>query len=170
MSKLIVPPADNLPVFELEPPITVDADFLALLQQQEDAENEISSVAATKSWYRAGQGPRPQEGGVFLAGDTLLPLGTPPSGNISSIKFNYDRDGFGGWTNQITVMLYVKNIAGQILKQSDITSSGSGIVNCSGANIPANCRIVLAMKVGNLTGKLYKPPYINGYDCTVYYS
>ncbi|ELI8127080.1 hypothetical protein ACRRQX_000282 [Yersinia enterocolitica] len=112
----------------------------------------------------------PNQGGVWAVNGTLSPLGSTPSGVVDHINYNYDRDGYGSWTSQISVMLIIyNNVTGAQLGTADITASGSGTVTATGAGIPANCRLTLAMKVGNGTDGLFNPPYIDGYDCTVFY-
>ncbi|WNU98964.1 hypothetical protein RS584_14675 [Enterobacter sp. DTU_2021_1002640_1_SI_PRY_ASU_LCPMC_013] len=173
MSKLILPPDVSKKnhhdvVFFNTPPGQEDRELAEIVKKHIEAEQSLGTLAAG-SWYRAGLGPHPVNGGEWVTGSTLSPLGSTPSGKIDHIKYNYDRDRFGSWTSQIGVRLYILTPAGAELGFADITASGSGTINAAGNNYPADCLLALRMKVGNLSGGLFNPPYIDGYDCTVFY-
>ncbi|MCC8380049.1 hypothetical protein [Xenorhabdus sp. PB30.3] len=148
-----------------------DSSLLDLLQQQTEIEDSLAQLAGP-SWYRANSGPKPTQGGMFIPGATLAPLnGQTLSGIVSSILCNYNRLNWAGWQNQITLRLYITTPNSSAAWEAFLdVASGSATVNATGANIPADCRITLQMKVGNITGGLYQPPYISTYDCTVYYN
>ncbi|MEI7412331.1 hypothetical protein [Pectobacterium aroidearum] len=177
MSELIVQPeisvkGNNEIIFVKTLPGDEDTELAEVLKKHIKAESKLNGALAAKalnSWYRSGLGPHPTSGGTWVTNSVLTPSGSP-SGVIDSIKYNYDRDGYGGWASQISVRLYIYNSAGFELGYADITASGSDTIVASGSNIPANCKLVLAMKVGNLNGGIFNPPYIDGYDCTVYYN
>ncbi|HEP8789716.1 TPA: hypothetical protein VDU60_003959 [Pseudomonas aeruginosa] len=176
MSNLIFPEKTSLQEGHIVSLIPVDlakedSALLELLRQQGEHEAVIAQ-RADSTWYRAGFGPTPNQGGIWVSGTTLVPLGgQTPSGTVNSILCTYDRYSWLGWQNQISLRLYITN-ANQTLAWTaplDITS-GSTTVSAAGVSIPANCRITLQIKVGNITGGLYQPPYISSYDCTVSYS
>ncbi|MDX7997741.1 hypothetical protein FE394_00645 [Xenorhabdus sp. Reich] len=148
-----------------------DSSLLELLQQQTQAEESLTQQVGPR-WYRAGSGPRPIQGGVYIPGTTLSPLnGQIPSGIVSSILCNYDRFNWAGWQNQITLRLFITTPDNSAAWEAFLyVANGSTMVSAVGLNIPANCRITLQMKVGNITGGLYQPPYISTYDCTVNYN
>ncbi|MBC8953399.1 hypothetical protein [Xenorhabdus sp. PB62.4] len=177
MNKLILPPDVLLKEGQTVSltPIDLtkeDSSMLELLQQQTEAEDNLAQQAGP-SWYRANSGPKPTQGGVFISGATLAPLsGQNPSGGVvSTILCNYNRLNWAGWQNQITLRLVITTPNNSAAWEAflDVASS-STTVNAAGSNIPADCRITLQMKVGNITGGLYQPPYISTYDCTVYYN
>ncbi|WP_350304569.1 hypothetical protein [Photorhabdus viridis] len=149
-----------------------DSSLLELLQQQIEAEDSLAQLAGS-SWYRAGLGPKPTQGGVYISGTTLVPLNghTPSGGIVSTILCNYDRLNWAGWQNQITLRLFITTPDNSAAWEAFLdVASGSATVNAAGSNVPADCRITLQMKVGNITGGLYQPPYISSYDCRVNYN
>ena len=178
MSKSILLPATadsntNEVAFVKTLPGQEDTALAELIKQHIEAENAVNqpqSNAALRSWYRSGPGPHPTQGGVWVINSVLTPLGSTPSGIIDYIKYNYDRSGFGGWTSKISVALVIRDPYGTQLATTDITASGSNTINVSGENYPANCQLILAMKVGEFTERIFKPPYIDNYDCIVYYA
>ncbi|MCL2891404.1 hypothetical protein [Brenneria tiliae] len=175
MNKLILPPNGIVKSNNVIKPVQIDLEkeepeLSIFLKQLAEAEKSLADTLALSSWYRSGLGPRPTSGGFWVAGSTLAPLGSTPTGVVDHIDYNYDRNGFGNWTSQISVRMVISNAAGTQSWTADLTASGSDTIVTTGANIPANCRLTLQMKVGNLTGGLFNPPYIDGYDCTVFYS
>lgn len=131
-------------------------------------ENDQQINAAKKNWSNVGYGPAPHDGGVWFSNDVLTPPGGV-SGTVSSIKYSYDKTNWGNWTNKISVKLVITNSTGQQLKEYDVTSSANHTINTSGDNIPADCKLTLKMKVGDLPIPLNNPPSISQYRCTVYY-
>lgn len=174
MNKLIFPSEAALDKSQSVAVLPVDLEkedpaLLELLRQQGEYEEQIAQRLAL-SWYRSGLGPNPTQGGIWVSGATLVPMGLP-SGIVSSILCNYTRQNWSGWQSQISLRLYITN-ANQTQAWTaplDVTT-GSTTVSAVGASIPANCRITLQIKVGNITGGLYQPPYVSSYNCTVDYS
>ena len=131
---------------------------------------DLGALTAALSWYRAGTGPNPTQGGVWVPGSTLVPIGTP-SGVVSSILCNYSRQNWSSWQSQISLRLYITNSNQTLAWTAPLNvATGSTTINAIGAGIPASYRITLQIKVGNITGGLYQSPYISSYDCTVSYS
>ncbi|MER2472679.1 hypothetical protein [Photorhabdus laumondii] len=147
-----------------------DSSLLELLQQQIEAEDSLAQLAGPR-WYRSGLGPKPTQGGVYVSGTTLAPGQTPPVGIVSTILCNYDRLNWAGWQNQITLRLLITTPNNSAAWEAFLdVASDSATINAAGSNVPADCRITLQMKVGNITGGLYQPPYISSYDCWVNYN
>ncbi|TDB47601.1 hypothetical protein [Photorhabdus luminescens] len=148
-----------------------DSSLLELLQQQIEAEDTLMQQTGPR-WYRSGFGPKPTQGGAYISGTTLAPSNGPaPSGIVNTIQCTYDRVNWAGWQNQITLRLFITTPDNSTAWEAFLdVASGSATINAAGANVPADCRITLQMKVGNITGGLYQPPYISSYDCWVSYN
>ncbi|MBK0018746.1 hypothetical protein [Kosakonia sp. S42] len=175
MNTLILPPDDLLKKGSTVTPTPVDLSkedpaLLALLTQHAEAEDHLAQLAGP-SWYRAGPGPAPSQGGIFVSGATLLPLsGQIPTGMVDTILCTYDRVRWAAWQAQITLRLFISKPNSALSWTAPLDpNSASTTVNASGANIPANCLLTLQMKVGNITGGLFQPPSISSYDCRVMY-
>lgn len=107
---------------------------------------------------------------MWVGGDVLKPLTTPPaSADVSKINFDYSPQ-FGGWVDQVKVRLYITNPGVTKAWKANVTADSEGTVNTSGKGIPANCRVTYQMKVGSVQGSLFNPPKINGCDVEVYWS
>ncbi|MDE9480548.1 hypothetical protein [Xenorhabdus bovienii] len=177
MNKLILPPnmllKEGQTISLTQVDLTKeDSSLLELLQQQTEAEDSLAQRAGS-SWYRSNLGPKPTQGGVYISGATLAPLSgqTPSGGIVSTILCNYSRLNWAGWQNQITLRLFITTPNSSAAWEAFLdVASDSATVNTAGSSIPADCRITLQMKVGNITGGLYQPPYISTYDCTVSYN
>lgn len=147
-----------------------DPELLEILRQQGEYETRIAERLAL-SWYRAGTGPTPTQGGLWIPGSTLAPLGGIPTGVVDSIICNYSRQNWSSWQSQISLRLYITNAAQTLAWTTPLdVASGSTTITASGAGVPADCRLTLQIKVGNIVVGLYQPPYISSYDCTVYYN
>lgn len=149
---------------------TIDSNLLQMLSKQGDYETKIAQQFS-QSWYRSGPGPMPTQGGIWVAGSTLVPLGSSPIGNVETIVCQYSKENWINWQNQISLELLITNTSETLSWTAPLNiNTNSTTITTHGAGVPANCRITMLMKVGNLTGGLYQPPFISSYDCLVNYS
>ncbi len=174
MSEILLPPVDlSIPNLNIkyEPCDSVDED-LEIFKLISAKKNELSGgLKGAGSWYRAGNGPAPTQGGKDVAGASLTPLTSPPSTSIvTSVYYTYDNTHYGGWSSSIQVKSWIGLPSGARWS-ADVTSANTGTLSTAGLNIPAaSAFFYFTMKVGNLVVTLYNPPYISTDSVTVYYS
>ncbi len=165
---LLLPPEEKLPEFT---PVEVDLsvshpELFELFRQLDSASVEDAAVG---SWQASGSGPQPLMGGQWVKGEVLAPLSTPPKNAlIDTITYDYSNKNFGSWWRQISVRITIYTPLKQWIQ--DVTTHDRGLLNVSSLKIPAICKMVYEMKVGNIVVRLSQPPYINWNTVRVVYA
>lgn len=129
-----------------------------------------SDVQTTSSWLDSGAGPTLTLGATWTSGAALKPPSgvTIPSGStITTIDYWWDNLHLNGWTDQVSVELYLTSSSASPL-EIDITALNEGTVDVSSYNYPADCIIYFRMKVAT-GGTLFDPPYCVEDQVVVHY-
>ncbi|SAF37182.1 Uncharacterised protein [Enterobacter hormaechei] len=171
MSKLLVAPAEaanstiSLSPIDLAKEDPELSEYFRLYAEAEAAD----TARAAGSWYRAGSGPAPTQGGVWIGGTILTPISTPPANSIiSSIGYSWDNTNLRGWASQVSVRVVI--VASTGAWEADVTAANTGTIGVGALSIPANAQIQFQIKVGTLQVSLYQPPFIQTNSVTVNYT
>lgn len=145
-----------------------DPELFEYFRQHAETQ-EANASRAVSSWYRAGIGPAPTQGGIWVGGTILTPPSTPPVNSIiSSINYSWDNTNLRGWDSQVSVRMVIAASAGTW--EANVTGANTGTVGVGTASIPANAQIQFQMRVGTLQVTLYQPPFIQSNSVTVNYN
>jgi hypothetical protein len=116
-------------------------------------------------------GPLALIGNTWTNGVALAPeYFVEASSRVTAMSYTLELHKRREWADHVSMRMLITDSETMESWTTDVTEARSGgIILPADLSLSANCQMVLQLKAGDRTGKLYTPPYIPSYTVTIRY-